>query len=125
MKSESATDGMFGKFGFDFAAYQDAAFAQYGERERQRPAADLCEHDTESLAALDAAEPIFWPVEASDVAAMKERKRAAAHCGRVTLRGTNQREQPYHRASCKCWSCSYCAPRRMEPKPCSRCEAPS
>ena len=38
------------------------------------------------------------------------------HCGRFTIRGQvpNSRATRFHRVNCKCWKCSYCAPRRAK-----------
>lgn len=38
------------------------------------------------------------------------------HCGRFTVRGQapNSTETRFHRVNCKCWSCSYCGPRKAK-----------
>ncbi len=38
------------------------------------------------------------------------------HCGAYTVRGRipNSSEIRFHRVNCKCWNCSYCAPRRAK-----------
>jgi hypothetical protein len=38
------------------------------------------------------------------------------HCGRFSVRGRapGSRETRFHRVNCKCWRCSYCAPRKAK-----------
>jgi hypothetical protein len=38
------------------------------------------------------------------------------HCGRFTVRGQapGSPETSFHRVNCKCWNCSYCAPRKAK-----------
>ena len=38
------------------------------------------------------------------------------HCGKFTVRGQrpNSPETQFHRVNCKCWNCSFCAPRKAK-----------
>ena len=42
--------------------------------------------------------------------------RRGKHCGRYSIRGRNEKSgrTVFHRVNCKCWNCSFCAPRKAK-----------